>query len=56
MTKINKNKQEQYKLLAECIRSEQLSARQIREHLEEDPQFRKWYLKTYCNTSEFKLK
>jgi hypothetical protein len=52
--KIKKNKKEQYKLLADCIRSDQLSARQVYEHLEIDPQFKRWYLKTYCNTPHFK--
>jgi hypothetical protein len=47
-------KEKQYKLLAECIRSDQLSARQIQEHFEEDPAFRTWYLRTYCNEPEFK--
>ena len=52
--KIKKNKKEQYKLLADCIRSDQLSARQVYEHLEIDPQFKRWYLKIYCNTPDFK--
>lgn len=40
-------KEKQYKLLAECIRSDQLSARQIQEHFEKDPAFKTWYLNKY---------
>jgi len=38
-----------YQLLAECIRSDQLSARQVQVELEADPEFREWYTKHYIN-------
>ena len=46
MTKIiqfTPNKEKEYKLLAECIRSDQLSARQVQEESETDPEFKRWY-------------
>lgn len=38
-----------YQLLAECIRSDQLSARQVQAELKADPEFREWYTKHYIN-------
>ena len=38
----------EYRLLAECIRSDQVSAKQIQEHLK-DNEFRKYYEKHYIN-------
>ena len=46
--KVNQ-KEEKYQLLADCIRSDQLSARQVNDHLESDPDFKKWYKKRYLN-------
>ena len=37
-----RNKDE-YQELADCIRSDQLSARQVVEEFEADPEFAKWY-------------
>jgi hypothetical protein len=36
-----------YKLLAECIRSDQLTARQVQEEMEADPEFKEWYSNKY---------
>jgi len=44
---IDKVKKKAYQLLADCIRSDQLSARQVQEELEADPGFKKWYKKKY---------
>jgi len=41
-----------FKLLAQCIRSDQLSARQVQEHLK-DKAFRKYYEKHYLNRHEY---
>jgi hypothetical protein len=40
-------KEKAYQLLADCIRSDQLSARQVQEEMEADPEFKKWYTKKY---------
>lgn len=42
-----KYKKEDWQSLADCIRSEQLSARQIFETFEDNPEFAKWYKKKY---------
>lgn len=42
-----KRKEERYQILAECIRSDQLSAKQIMEEFKIDPQFEKWYKNKY---------
>ena len=42
-------KEKGYQLLADCIRSDQLSARQVQEELEADPEFKKWYIKRYIH-------
>ena len=47
--KIDKLKEKSYRLLAECIRSDQLSARQVQAELDADPEFREWYTKRYIN-------
>ena len=47
--KLEKTKEEGYQLLAECIRSDQLSARQVQEELKADPEFKKWYIKRYIH-------
>jgi len=44
-----------YKTLAECIRSDQLSARQVQEEMEADPEFKEWYLKTYSQNEMYKI-
>jgi hypothetical protein len=44
-----KTNEDRYKLLAECIRSDQLSARQVQAELEADPEFKKWYIKRYIH-------
>ena len=36
-----------YQNLADCIRSDQLSARQVVEEMEADPEFKKWYKEKY---------
>ena len=45
--KIKPVREEAYKLLAECIRSDQLSARQVHEEFEADPRFKEWYSNKY---------
>ena len=42
-------REKEYQLLAECIRSDQLSSRQVQAELEADPEFREWYTKHYIN-------
>jgi len=42
-----KTNEDTYRLLAECIRSDQLSARQVQEELEADPKFKEWYFKRF---------
>jgi hypothetical protein len=42
-----KMNEDRYKLLAECIRSDQLSAKQVVLEMEADPEFKKWYIKRY---------
>ena len=42
-----RRKEERYQILADCIRSDQLSAKQIMEEFKIDPQFEKWYKKKY---------
>ena len=44
-----KTNEDTYRLLAECIRSDQLSARQVQEELKADPEFKKWYIKRYIH-------
>ena len=39
---------DEFRLLAECIRSDQLSARQVQEHLK-DEEFRRYYVTKYIN-------
>jgi hypothetical protein len=36
-----------YQTLAECIRSDQLSAKQVVLEMEADPEFKEWYKKKY---------
>jgi len=45
--KIKPVREEAYKLLAECIRSDQLSARQVQYEFEVDPEFKEWYFDKY---------
>ena len=54
-TKIKPVREEAYRLLAECIRSDQLSARQVQEEMEADPEFKEWYLKTYPQNQIYKI-
>jgi len=42
-----KDSQGPYQLLAECIRSDQLSAKQIQEEFNADPNFKEWYMGMY---------
>ena len=44
---MTESKEEKWQLLADCIRSDQLSAKQVYEELEADPEFKKWYQKKY---------
>ncbi|MBC8429046.1 MAG: hypothetical protein H8D95_00520 [Candidatus Endolissoclinum sp.] len=53
--KIDETKERGYKMLAECIRSDQLSARQVHEEFEADPEFKAWYLKTYPQNEMYKI-
>ena len=41
-----------YQQLADCIRSDQLSARQVQEEFEADPKFKEWYTKKYLTSSK----
>tara|TARA_B100000795_G_C22754932_1_gene421082 strand:+ start:255 stop:401 length:147 start_codon:yes stop_codon:yes gene_type:complete len=45
--KINPVTEEAYRQLAECIRSDQLSARQVVAEFEADPDFKEWYSNKY---------
>jgi len=45
-------REEEYQELADCIRSDQLSARQVVVEMEEDPEFAKWYKKKYLTDRE----
>ena len=45
-------REEEYQELADCIRSDQLSARQVVAEMEEDPEFAKWYKKKYLTDRE----
>ena len=45
--KIDEMKEKGYQMLAECIRSDQLSARQVQAELEADPEFKEWYSNKY---------
>ena len=38
-----------YQALADCIRSGQVSDRQIQEHFESDPAFKQWYKDKYLS-------
>ena len=38
---------EKWQLLADCIRSDQLSARQVVQEMEADSEFKKWYSRKY---------
>jgi len=40
-------KERKYQNLADCIRSDQLSARQVVQEMEADPEFKEWYKKRY---------
>ena len=39
----------EYQALADCIRSGQVSDRQIQEHFESDPAFKQWYKDKYLS-------
>ena len=49
------SKEKEYKLLAECISSDQLTARQVQEEMDADPEFKSWYLKTYPQNEMYKI-
>ena len=38
-----------YQALADCIRSGQVSSRQMHEHFESDPAFKQWYKDKYLS-------
>ena len=40
---------QEYQALADCIRSGQVSDRQIHEHFESDPAFKQWYKDKYLS-------
>ena len=40
-------KEEKWQLLADCIRSGQVEARELHEEFDKDPEFKKWYMKKY---------
>ena len=44
-----KTKEEEYQALADCIRSEQLSAQQVVSEFNSDPVFYEWYKSKYLN-------
>lgn len=46
-TKTSQYKKEDYQALADCIRSDQLSARQVHETMVYNPDFAKWYKMKY---------
>ena len=55
------NKEDKYQQLADCIRSDQLSAKQVMAEFNEDPEFAIWYKKKYTskyytNPQEFIMK
>ena len=43
---------DEYQDLADCIRSDLLSARQVVDEMEADPEFAKWYKKKYLTNNE----
>ena len=52
MTK-KKNKEKEYRELAECIKMGQVSSDRIQKHFVKDPKFEKWYIKNALNKSLF---
>jgi len=44
---ITLTKEHKWQLLADCIRSGQVEARELHEEFEKDPEFKKWYMKKY---------
>ena len=40
-------KETAYQNMADCIRSDQLSAKQVVQEMEADPEFKKWYSRKY---------
>ena len=51
-TKTFKTKEEKYQALADCIRSEQLSAGQVVSEFNSDPDFYQWYKNKYLQTGK----
>ena len=47
VSKQSKYKKEDYQALADCIRSDQLSAKQVHETMVYNPDFAKWYKMKY---------
>ena len=47
--KMTEERLKNYTQLAECIRSDQLTARQVVLEFESDPEFKEWYTKRYIN-------
>ena len=44
-----KNKEKEYRELAECIKMGQVSSDRIQKHFVKDPKFEKWYIKNALN-------
>ena len=51
-TKQTKYKREEWQALADCIRSDQLSARQVYETMSYNPEFARWYKQKYLTQTE----
>ena len=48
-----KNKEKEYRELAECIKMGQVSSDRIQKHFVKDPKFEKWYIKNALHKSLF---
>ena len=44
---VSDNKESKYQQLADCIRSDQLSTKQVMAEFKEDPEFALWYKNKY---------
>lgn len=52
MLKDPKYKPDEYQALADCIRSDQLSANQVYETMQTNPDFAKWYKEKYLKDTK----
>ncbi len=52
---ISKKQEEKYQDLADCIRSDQLSAEQVVKEFE-DKKFKAWYKKRYWSENQYEVK